>query len=291
MDDKKHQNSSERFGQYSLPSPLELAKLAALLDGPDQLCRNTPETALVIALRLYVKAVHCFEHFSSMGGEDLLLTLASTPLQNRSGLQSDEAIMEIYNHIMAKQETLRLYPDRARLSAAEREESFKDGVDEVRTYLMEHAHIYDWKTERVVRDTILRYWKDTAREHNKMHERTITNYQREFEVLYERELRKFAESEGKNHSDLSDHDKGRVRRYTAHRYGRPRENEQTQTGRKLNQGFMDGCARFGDESTGKNQTSRAAYWELPIPFLDKLITWRRKFTKQTGGLKRLDRLE
>ena len=126
MKSKDQDSQSGRFNKYVLPPPLELAKLAALLNGNDQLCREAPEAALVVAVRLFVKAVDCHEHFTSLSEDDLLLNLSSIDLPGRQELKVDDGILEIYNRRKTRREARRLYSDHAKPTADERDKYFED---------------------------------------------------------------------------------------------------------------------------------------------------------------------
>ena len=294
----KNKAQDDRFDQpnkYTLPSPLELAKLAALLDGADHLCRVAPDAALIVAARLYVAAVDYHEHLALLTAEDLLLTLASPVSLSGPGLPTDEFIQNIYHRIRAGRETLRLYSDYAKPTAGEREQYFQDGLDGVRSYLMEHAAIFDWKTTRAVMENMLRHLKDLARVHNDLNREAIANYERAFEERYEGYLREFAKAEGIQVQDVSEFERAKYRRFTA-RMMHPRADEKRQTGKEQFRDFMQGHAVPSPDAPEKRAYNPAnpkhvAYWNLPIQYLDQLIEWRRVAGKRPGGVSSLDHLE
>ena len=295
MKNKVQSDLSEQPNKYALPPPLQLAKLAALLDGPDQLCRNAPEAAVVVAARFFLKVVECHEHFASLKPDDLLILLSATELPTKPELRFDDGILEIYNRRKAEREARRLYSDHAKPTADERERYFEGGLDEVRSYLTEHADIFDWKTTQAVLDNILRYFKDLAREHNNKNESAIAAYQEEFEKQYEASLRKFAESESIEVSAVSEANKTKVRKWVS-RTMRPHEDQKKQTGKEQFRTYLrtyairnpsSPCGYAYDPTSPKH----IIYWELPVSYLDTLIAWRRVVAKRPGGAKSLDVLE
>ena len=160
---------------------------------------------------------------------------------------------------------------------------------------MEHANIFDWKTTRAVLDNILRYHKDLAQNHNKDNQVAIAAYQKDLQEYHEEHLRKFAKSEGIQTNAVSEPDKTQLRKYAA-RIFRPRKEQKRETGKELFRNFMRTHAFSSPVSPDGHKydptnPKHVAYWELPVPYLNALIVWRREVAKRPGGAKSLDSLE
>ena len=137
----------ERIPEVSiLPTPVEIAKIAAALKRRDQ----NDETAIGDAIRLYLRSLIECRKLAPLSLEEMILQAG------------DEDLMSWALGELTRPVKLRLYPDDAKLDAETRNAFFEGGLDPVRLYLKNLR----LKSTRMVKQTLRLFFVDEGEGHN-----------------------------------------------------------------------------------------------------------------------------